>query len=201
MKAYKKNQIRQMGFSLVEVIITIAIIGILTAGLMTALSSGNDSKVTALFAKAQDITKAVSLYEAKTGCAPSRLDVLFNKALATATGNFCGQDTTALYGSEDYISALPISAAGIAAGSTGPLDLTKVGFPNAYMSITQNYGVQGYQLIISGLPVSDQELLISKCDGVDYTNGTTMPAGAAIATNPCVAGGNTDVVMLINKQE
>ena len=193
------SKIRQGGFSLVEVIITIAIIGILTAGLMTALSSGNDSKVTALFAKAQDIAKAVSLYEAKTGCAPSRLDVLFNKALATATGNFCGQDTTALYGSEDYISALPISAPGIAAGSTGPLDLTKVGFPGAFMWITQNYGVQGYQLVISSLPVSDQEALMSKCDGVDYTNGATMPTGAAIATMPCVAGGNTDVVMLINK--
>lgn len=112
---------------------------------------------------------------------------------------FVGQDTTALYGSEDYISALPPSAIGASNGATYSLDLTKVGFANAYMWITQNYGVQGYDLVISGLPVNDQESLMSKCDGIDYTNGTALPQAAAIATTPCVAGGNTDVVMLINK--
>ncbi len=192
----------QRGFSLVEVIITIAIIGILTAGLMTALSSGDDSKVTALFAKAQDIAKAVTLYEARTGCVPARLDLLFNKALAaTPANNFCNQATTALYGNEDYISAMPVSATGLAAGSTqGPLDLTKLGFSNAYIWIQQNTGgIQDYSLMISGLPLQDQQELMSKCDGQDFSQGQAMPqSGSANATWPCTQSGS-DVTMLINK--
>ena len=195
MQAYKEVGItRQGGFCLVEVIITIAIIGILTAGLLTALSSGNDSKVTALFAKAQDIAKAVSLYEAKTGCTPNQLPVLFNKALATAANNYCGQDTTALYGSEDYISAMPLVA-----GTTNQLDLTKVGFSGAAIWIDTNYGANDYILSIGGLPVKDEQSLISKCDGMDYTNGTALPTGNAIVTMPCVDNGAGTAVMLINK--
>ena len=185
----------ERGFSLVEVIITIAIIGILTAGLMTALSGGNDSKLTALFAKAQDISQAVSLYQSRTGCTPSNLEVLFNKAMATAANNFCGNDTTQLYGAGDYISALPVSTV-----NTSALDLSKVGFSGAWLTIQQNFGgINDYVLEIGGLSTTNQEALVSKCDGVDYTNGTAMPTTAAIATTPCVSDGAGDVMMLINK--
>jgi len=184
----------QQGFSLVEVIITIAIIGILTAGLMTALSGGNDSKMTALFAKAQDVAQAVSLYQAKTNCTPNNLQVLFNKALATAANNYCGNDTATLYGAADYISAMPVVA------GTNNLDLAKVGFTGAYLYITKNFGgINDYVLEIGGLGATDQQAFVSKCDGVDYTNGVAMPTSAAIVTSPCVSDGAGNVAMLINK--
>ena len=186
---------KQAGFSLVEVIITIAIIGILTAGLMTALSGGNDSKLTALFAKAQDVSQAVSLYQSRTGCTPSNLQVLFNKNMATAANNYCGNDTTQLYGASDYISALPVSTVNASA-----LDLGKVGFSGAWMTIQQNFGgINDYVLEIGGLSTTNQQALVSKCDGVDYTNGVAMPTNGAIASTPCVSDGAGDVMMLINK--
>ncbi len=185
----------QRGFSLVEVIITIAIIGILTAGLMTALSSGDNSKITALFSKTQDIVKAVSLYQAKTSCTPNNLEVLFDKALATAANNFCNQNTTALYGTEDYISAMPLAAA-------GGLDLTKIGFPGGYVTIVNTVGGNNvYALQVTGLTTTEQEQFMNQCigqNGVDYTTGTAMPAAAQIVTNPCADDG-TNVFMLINK--
>ena len=191
----------QAGFSLVEIIITIAIIGILTAGLMTALSSGDDSKITALFAKAQDIAKAVSLYQAKTGCVPSQLAVLFDKSLAIPANNYCAQDTTALYGNEDYIAALPtINPATSAAIANNGLDLTKVGFANAYIWIAQDFGkINDYVLEIGGLATEDQEKFVGKCDGADYTGGTAMPLAVAIVTTPCVSDGAGNVAMLITK--
>lgn len=191
----------QTGFSLVEVIITIAIIGILTAGLMTALSSGDDSKITALFSKSQDIAKSVTLYQAKTGCVPNQLAVLFDKPLATAANNYCGQATTALYGNEDYIAALPTTnpATGAAIPNNG-LDLTKVGFANSYIWIAQNFGgIQDYVLEIGGLATEDQQKFVGKCDGADYTGGTVMPVTAAIVTTPCVSDGAGNVAMLITK--
>ena len=189
----------QRGFSLVEVIITIAIIGILTAGLMTALSSGDNSKIVALFSKTQDIVKAVSLYQAKTSCTPRYLTVLFDKSQAqTITNNFCNQSTTALYGNEQYISPMPVAAA-----STNALDLTKIGFPGSYVTIVNTVGGNNvYALQITGLTTTQQEEFMNQCigqNGVDYTTtGTaTMPQPSAILTSPCVDDG-TNVFMLIN---
>ena len=67
-----------------------------------------------------------------------------------------------------------------------------------------------YAIVISGLALSDQQLLMSKCNGVDYTNGVAMPTSVTAASLPCAAGTqsgitlpastvSSDVVMLINK--
>jgi prepilin-type N-terminal cleavage/methylation domain-containing protein len=196
MKQFKQIGKKQSGFTLVEIIVVLAIIGIFSAVLFKSFS-GDSSKVTALQVKSNEIRDAVLLYNTKTGCMPNRLDVLFNKSLAIAANNFCGQDTTANYGTSDYIAPLQPSTPG---ASVNGLDMGQTGLSGSYISIGKDVGgINDYGLKIAGLSAESQTGLMGLCNGVDYSTGATMPTGAAIATNRCVANGASEVDMMITK--
>ncbi|MHB9017011.1 MAG: type II secretion system protein, partial [Burkholderiales bacterium] len=97
----------QAGFSLVELIIAVALIGIITAAAMSSFSGSEETKTAAVISKMEEIANAVAMYKKNTGCVPNNVSVLFNKTLATAANNFCGADTTASYGNQDYMAAMP----------------------------------------------------------------------------------------------
>lgn len=160
LKQYRRTS---TGFTLIELVIGIAILGTLLFGLMSALSGGDDSKVTALFSRGNDMVKAVNLYKARTGCVPNRLDVLFQKSLATAANNYCGQSTTVTYGTDNYISPLPTDA-------NNKLKLDGLGLSGATATITQNYGGgSNYALKLESITTDIARKLMTKCTGTDYT--------------------------------
>ncbi len=161
------------GFSLVEIIIAVAIVAIVTAAVMTALSGSEASKSAAVMSKLEEVANAVALYQRNTGCVPNTVSVLFDKSLATAANNFCGVSTSASYGNQDYISAMPPDSAG-----TGVL-LTQLGLASGDLLIRQNlsgttpnnYALEVYNLGDALYPV------LGLCNGVDYT-------GVAISSLP-----------------
>ena len=180
---------RQSGFSLAEIVIALAIVAVVTAASMTAFSGNESSKATAVMSKLEEVANAVALYQRNTGCVPNNLSVLFNKSLATAGNNFCGADTTASYGNQDYLSPMPPDTSG-----TG-LALGQLGLADGDLQIAQNLaGSSNYALVVSGLGDATN-LVLGQCNGVDYsgvpatglpttfTNGVAciyVPASSAI---------------------
>lgn len=163
----------QSGFSLSEIVIALAIIAVVTAASMTAFSGSESSKATAVMSKLEEVANAVAMYQRNTGCVPSNLSVMFNKSLATAGNNFCGVDTTASYGNQDYISPMPPDASG-----TG-LTLGQLGLANGDLQIAQNLaGSNNYSLVVSGLGDA-LNLVMGQCNGVDYSSVPTagLPTG------------------------
>ncbi len=155
----------QTGFSLVELIIAVALIGIITAAAMSSFSGSEETKTAAVISKMEEIANAVAMYKKNTGCVPNNVSVLFNKTLATAANNFCGADTTASYGNQDYMAAMPGD------GSGGVL-LSQVGVSGGDIWIRQNLSgttPNNYALEVYGLGDAINAV-IGKCNGVDYTD-------------------------------
>ncbi|MHB0990142.1 MAG: type II secretion system protein [Burkholderiales bacterium] len=155
----------QAGFSLVELIIAVALIGIITAAAMSSFSGSEETKTAAVISKMEEIANAVAMYKKNTGCVPNNVSVLFNKTLATAANNFCGADTTASYGNQDYMAAMPGD------GGNGVM-LSQLGISGADLLIRQNLSgttPNNYALEVYGLGDAINSV-IGKCNGVDYTN-------------------------------
>lgn len=187
---------RAAGFTLVEIVIVITIMGIMAYGLASAFSGGDESKVTSLHARGTDLVKAVNLYKARTGCVPNRLDVLFQKSLAVAGNNYCGQATTINYGAENYISPMPVD-------SNNKLKLEGLGLSGATVTITQNYGGgNNYALKFESLPTDFARKLMTKCSGADYSTAafpTTFDTSACAGQVDVPTAGMAEVNMLISK--
>ena len=152
------------GFSLVELIIAVAIIGIITAAAMSAFSGSEETKTAAVISKMEEIANAIAMYQKNTGCVPNNVSVLFNKSMATAANNFCGVDSTASFGNQDYLAAMPGD------GGIGVL-LTQAGVSGGDLVIRQNLSgttPNNYALEVYGLGDAINSVL-GKCNGVDYT--------------------------------
>ena len=169
----KKNAVRlmwhyrQTGFSLVELIVAIVILGVITAGAMAALDGGTQSKTAALLSKMNEIANAVAMYQKTTGCVPSSVAVLFDKTQATATNNFCGVDTQSSYGNQNYMAPMPVSGSGVALG--------QIGISSGVMLLRQNLpGTTPNNYAVEVLGVGDLLYpLLQACNGVDYSGVAT----------------------------
>lgn len=162
MKFYPKNK----GFTLVELLVAIVILGIFAAISVSVLGGGVETKTTTVLSKAQEVSNAVMMYKKNTGCVPSYLAVLFDKTQATAANNFCGAGTTASYGTTDYMPPMPVNAA------TKFLLLDELGVSGATMISRKNLsGTTGnnYALEIYNLGDELMASVLGKCNGVDYT--------------------------------
>lgn len=159
-----RRRLSLAGFSLVELIIAVAIIGIITAATMSAFSGSDATRTAAVMSKMEEIANAIAMYQKNTGCVPSNVSVLFNKSVATAVNNFCGADTTASYGNQDYLSPMPSDGGG------GVL-LSQLGVANGDLLIRQNLSgttPNNYALEVYNLGDTINAVL-GKCNGVDYT--------------------------------
>ncbi len=160
--------LRQGGFSLVEMIVAVAMLGILAAAAMSAFSGSEQSKTAALMSKMQEIANAVSMYQRNTGCVPNNVSVLFDKLLATAANNFCAVSTQANYGNQDYLSPMPGD------GGKGVL-LNQLGVENGDLLIRQNLtGTTPNNYAIEVINPGDALYpLLAACNGVDYAGVAT----------------------------
>lgn len=168
---------KNKGFTLLELVIGIAIIGLILFGIATAMNGGDEAKVTAVLSKAEEYSNAIAIYKRNTGCVPNNLAVLFNRSNATATNNFCGENTSANYGPHsEYTKPLPLD-------DSSRAKLDGLGLSGATVSIYRD-GISpyNYMLKFEQLGESMVQNLVAKCNGISPSEAST----SAIA-NPIFA--------------
>ena len=99
----------QRGFTTLELVIAVIVIGIITAALATFASNTDNAKATALYSMSQDYANALTRLKTELGCYPTRMGALFDRAQANTS--FCGADLTATWNGR-YAAQAPVNAAG-----------------------------------------------------------------------------------------
>ncbi len=171
----------QTGFSLVELIVAIVILGVITAGAMAALDGGAQSKTATLLSKMNEVANAVAIYQKATGCVPSSMVVLFDKSQATASHNFCGVDTQSSYGNQGYMAPMPVNGNGVA--------LEQLGIAGGVLRLRQNLpGTTPNNYAVEVMGIGDLLYpLMQACNGIDYS-------GTALASLPQDFSGGANCV-------
>ena len=178
---YPESGHGQAGFSLVELIVAIVILGVITAGAMAALDGGAQSKTAALLSKMNEVANAVAIYQKATGCVPSSMAVLFDKSQATAGHNFCGVDTQSSYGNQGYMAPMPVNGNGVSLG--------QLGISGGVLLLRQNLpGTTPNNYAVEVMGIGDLLYpLMQACNGIDYS-------GAAMVSFPQDFSGGANCV-------
>jgi prepilin-type N-terminal cleavage/methylation domain-containing protein len=98
----------ERGFSALELIVAIIVIGILAAASVFAFNSDN-AKATTLYSVSQDYAGALTRAKTELGCYPNKMAALFDRTQANTS--FCGADLTATWNGR-YAAQAPVDAAG-----------------------------------------------------------------------------------------
>lgn len=162
------------GFTLVELLVAIAIIGVFTALGVSALSGGGQTKATALMSKMNEVATAITIFKKNTGCVPSSVSVLFDKTQAAVAANeFCGQPVTTGYGNQDYLSPMSVQATGVSLASLGLSNVVLYIRKNLSGTTPNNYAIE-----VDGLPSDVLMTAMSECNGIDYSGMpvTSLPS-------------------------
>jgi len=174
------NKAKSAGFTIIELVVAIAIIGILAAT-MTSTMSTDRAKVTSIIDTSAQIKASLARFNADTGCYPHKLDALFVQADATGTAadvGFCTSSVTAAW-RELYLDSTGYNAA------TNGLLSTQFG-PSS--EITTGYdAVSGtYFLNISNIPTTILNKAVNQCNNAAATATPTSAWGNGVA---CIVNG------------
>lgn len=178
----KQNNGKQGGFTLLEMMVVVTLLGILAAALIPKISLGK-SKGALLYSTMADYGKALSNFKNDTACYPTKLSALYDKTQADSS--FCGIDLRDTW-REPYIGKATFD-------SSGNIQISQI-VTGVTISILQEPNSTGTAWVLraTGVPNDILKEAGISCNGSNSQVGkcTTTP-GSATGTLDFVFDENT----------
>jgi prepilin-type N-terminal cleavage/methylation domain-containing protein len=181
----KMRQMKQAGFSLLELLIAVIIIGIIASAVLPALNTTN-TKVNTLNSSLGTIHMGLARFSADTGCYPVKIQALFDKTQATGAATDVGFCTASVATAvqDQYIEPLAYDT------TNNAILLPKIG---ASVQVKTGYDGTGtvkiWSLDVAGLTDDLIGPAVNSCNGVVDSGAT--PASAWANTVKCIKSGTT----------